>query len=249
MTTVKNIYDYLNSKIDFSSQEPWDNSGFIIGDFRKEVKKVVVTLDVTKNVAEFAKDIDADLILSHHPVIFGGIDSVKSNSVCYNLIKNDIAVISCHTCLDKANGGINDTLCDILGVKNTYKMPDGFVTIGEIDDEMSIDDFAQFVSNTLSCHGLRYTDTENMIKKVALCSGAGDNDFIKESMSEADVYLTGDMKYHEMLDASEMGFPVISAGHYETENMCAKRFFLTLKEIFTDVEFVESNQANPIMVV
>ena len=98
MTTVKNIYDFLDRLIDFSTQESWDNSGFLIGDFRREVKKAVVSLDVTKEVVNFAKEQNADLILSHHPVIFSGEKSVLSNSVVYDCIKNSVSVISCHTC-------------------------------------------------------------------------------------------------------------------------------------------------------
>lgn len=83
MTTVKNIYDYINSIAPFDTQEEWDNAGFLIGEFRKEVKKAVLCLDVTKAVAEYAKDVEADLIISHHPVIFNGIKNVKRKCSIY----------------------------------------------------------------------------------------------------------------------------------------------------------------------
>ena len=91
MTTVKNIYDYINSVAPFDTMEQWDNSGFLVGDFRGEVKKAVVTLDVTKSVAEYAESIGADLIISHHPIIFGGVKSIKKDSALYTAVNSDIA--------------------------------------------------------------------------------------------------------------------------------------------------------------
>lgn len=245
MTTVKNIYDYIDRIAPFDTQEEWDNSGHLVGDFRKEVKRTVLALDTTKAVVEFAKDVDADLVISHHPVIFSAIKSIMNDSAVYGLINADIAQISVHTNFDKAEDGINDQLAKIIELENTYKICDDFLVVGDLQDEMSIDDFAEYVSDKLDVSGIRYTDTDKTISKVAVGGGAC-SEFMFDALKEADCFLTGDLKYHEMLDANEMGYAVISAGHFETENFA----FLTIKDklekIFTDVEFIVAPRENPI---
>lgn len=248
MTTVKNIYDYINSIAPFEKQESWDNSGFLIGEFRKEVKKVMLTLDVTKEMANLASDMNCDLILSHHPIIFGGIKNVKKGSAVYTCINNDIAVISAHTSFDIAQDGINDNLCARLGLTNVKKIPDSFINVGELSEEMSIDDFVEFVNETLNVSGLRYTDTEKLIKTVAVGGGACE-EFVPLAKECADCFLTGDMKYHKMLDCAEDGFPVISAGHFETESESFHMLLNKLERVFPDIEFVWGNQKNPILAV
>ena len=245
MTTVKNIYDYINSIAPFETQEEWDNSGHLIGDFRKEVKKCVMALDATKEVCLFAKDVGADMLLTHHPIIFGGIESVKSDSVVYILANAGIAGVSAHTNYDMAQGGINDSLAEILELKNIRNVEGSFISAGELESEMSIDDFADYVADKLDCKGIRFTKTDKLIKTVAVGGGACEEE-TPVAMANADCFLTGDMKYHKMLDAAEEGFTVISAGHYETENAAFLMLKDKLESIFTDVEFIIAPYENPI---
>ena len=245
MTTVKNIYDYINSIAPFASQEEWDNSGHLIGEFRKEVKKCVLALDGTKEVCAFARDVQADLLLTHHPVIFGGISDVKSDSHVFILVNSGISAISAHTNYDIAQGGINDALAEILGLKNTVHNDGELIVTGELDSPMSIDDFALYVESKLNVSGIRYTDTDKLIKKVAVGGGACE-DYIFDALEEADCFITGDMKYHKMLDAYEEGATVISAGHFETENLPFLMLKDKLEKVFTDVEFIIAPVENPI---
>lgn len=246
MTTVKNIYDYINSIAPFDNQEEYDNSGFLCGEFRKQVKKVVMSLDATNESVNFAKSVDADLLLTHHPLMFKGVKNIYSGTPLYGLIEDDIALISAHTSFDNAVGGINDNLAQILGLENAEHINGSFIVTGELNEPMSIDDFAEFVSQTLDCHGLRYTDTEKIIKKIAVGGGACE-EYIELAMQNADCFVTGDLKYHNMLDAQQAGLAVISAGHFETEN----KPFLMLKEklesIFANVEFIIAPSQNPVL--
>ncbi|MDE6752243.1 MAG: Nif3-like dinuclear metal center hexameric protein [Eubacterium sp.] len=248
MTTVKNIYDYINSIAPFDTQEEWDNAGFLIGEFRKEVKKAVLCLDVTKAVAEYAKDVEADLIISHHPVIFNGIKNVKKGSAVYTCIENDIAVISAHTNFDLAESGINYNLALRLGLKDIKQIDGSFLAVGNLDYEMSIDDFAQFVSDTLDVSGLRYTDTEKPVKTIAVGGGSCE-EYIELAVQNADCFVTGDMKYHAMLECAENSYAVISAGHYETEHDSFIMLMDKLKALFADIEFLSANQNNPVLAV
>ena len=245
MTTVKNIYDYINSIAPFDTQEEWDNSGHLVGDFRAEVKKCVMALDATKEVCLFAKDIGADLVLTHHPIIFGGIESVKADTAVYTLANAGVAALCAHTNFDKAEGGINDNLAEILELENTKIIENSFIVIGELENEMSIDDFAEFVADKLDCRGIRFTKTDKPIKTVALGGGACAEE-TETAMQYADCFVTGDMKYHEMLDAAENGWAVISAGHFETENKPFLMLKDKLEKLFTDVEFIIAPRENPI---
>lgn len=248
MTTVKNIYDFINSIAPFDTQEEWDNSGHLIGDFRKEVKKCVMALDATKEVCLFAKEVGADLVLTHHPIIFGGLESVKADTAVYTLANAGIAAVCAHTNFDKAEGGINDNLAIILELENIKHTDNSFIVTGELEYEMSIDDFAQYVADKLDCRGIRFTNTDKPIKIVALGGGAC-GDEAEAAMQYADCFVTGDMKYHEMLDASEMGWAVISAGHFETENAPFLMLKDELESIFTDVEFIIAPRENPIQTI
>lgn len=248
MTTVKNIYDFINSFAPFDTQEEWDNSGHLVGDFRKEVKRVVLSLDCTKEVVGFAEDIDADLILTHHPVIFNGVKSIKGDTALYSMIRADIACISAHTNFDKAQCGINHNLADMLELKDTEQLCNGFVLVGSLDEPMSMDDFAELVNQRLDCSGIRYTDTDRIISRVAVGGGAC-SEFMWDALAKADCFVTGDLKYHEMLDASQEGCAVISAGHYETENTPFLKLKDKLEGVFGDVEFVVAQRENPVKTV
>jgi dinuclear metal center YbgI/SA1388 family protein len=245
MTTVKNIYDYINSIAPFDTQEEWDNSGHLVGEFRKEVKRVVLSLDCTKAVATYAKEVRADLVISHHPVIFSPISDIKGDTALYTLLSNDIAQISVHTNFDISCEGINFNLANVLELNEVKQIEDSFVVVGELENAMSIDDLAEYVSDKLDVAGIRYTDTDKEIKKVALAGGAC-SEYIDLACTNADCFVTGDLKYHDMLDASEMGYAVVSAGHYETENMPFLMLKDKLETIFTDVEFLVAPRKNPI---
>ncbi|MGN0523324.1 MAG: Nif3-like dinuclear metal center hexameric protein [Eubacterium sp.] len=246
MTTVKNIYDYINSIAPYDTQEEWDNSGHLIGDFRQPVNRVVMALDATKDVCDFAIDVKADLVFTHHPLIFSGLKNIIAGTPAYKLAAGDIAYICAHTNFDKAECGINSNLAKLLELKNVEFVDETCVAVGELDAEMSVDDFAEFVADKLDCAGIRYTDTDKMIKRVAV-GGGSCGEYIQQAREISDCFVTGELKYHEMLDSFEIGYPVISAGHFETENIP----FLMLKEkleaIFTDVEFIIAPRKNPIL--
>ncbi len=248
MTTVKNIYDFINSIAPYNTQEDWDNSGHLVGDFRKSVTKVVMALDTTKSVCDFASDVNADLVLTHHPIIFSGLKSVHCDSAVYKLVNNDIAHLCAHTNFDIAKEGINHNLAQILELKNITPIENSFIAVGELENAMSMDDFAEYVNEKLNCHGIRYTDSDRIIKKVSVGGGAC-GEFVNLAKSYSDCFVTGDLKYHEMLDAYENDFPVISAGHYETENVPFMMLKSKLQAVFTDVEFITAPVDNPVLTV
>lgn len=248
MTTVKDIYNYINTIAPFNTQEEWDNAGIITGSPKTPVTKVVMSLDVTKDAVRKAAEINAQLVLSHHPLIFNGVKRLMPDTALYMCAQNGIAVISAHTNFDKAAQGINANLCKILELQNTKPVEGTFISIGDLKKEMTALDFARFVSEKLNASGLRYTDTDRVIKKVAVGGGACD-EFLPQAMEFADCFVTGDTKYHVMLEAAENDFCIIGAGHFETESQA----FLMLKDMiskeFPDVEFISAEQKNPVSAV
>ena len=120
MVTVEGIYNYIDSIAPFNTQEEWDNSGLLVGDKNAEVSKILFALDVTSDIINQAIDCGAELIITHHPIIFKPVSDVLSDSLIYKLIKNNISIICAHTNYDKAIDGVNDILCNTVGF-DTFK--------------------------------------------------------------------------------------------------------------------------------
>lgn len=245
--TVKNIYDYIDSIAPFCKQCEWDNSGIIVGEKGKKVKKIAVVLDITAEAVLKAAEMKADLIVSHHPVIFRAVKSFTDNDPAFLLAKNGIAAICAHTSLDIAKGGVNDALAAALGFENACPMADegeaSMIRVAEIS-EISGESLARLCVKRLST-GVRIADSGKKIKRVALCGGAG-GDFIGEiSAFGCDAYITGDISHHEFLDAKALGLTLIAAGHFETENPVVAVLAEKLKENFeAEIEII--SQSSPV---
>lgn len=248
MRTVRDFYDFLDEIAPFSSQEDWDNSGLLVGSFEKEVNRVAVALDLNKETLDQAISLEVDLIITHHPVIFKAQKTFLSDSLAYKLAENSISLISTHTPLDAADGGINDILCDLLELTKvevlSTSMSENLLRVG-FTDKTTPEEFARFVSRQLSAD-VRFCDGENEIETVAVCSGAG-ADFAKEVAELGiDAFVTGDAKYHEFLDAKEDGLTLIAAGHFETENPAMAILAGKLRGRFSETDIIVLSQTNPI---
>lgn len=222
----------------------WDNTGFITGDKNKDVKKVFITLDVVKETVEEAIKYGADMIISHHPIMFRGIKTVDYNSqqgyILKELIKNDIALYAAHTSMDCASGGINDVLAQKLGIfdteviekSNMYKEC-GLGRIGKLKNKTTLKEYAGFVKQELSTPFVRVCgDCNKKIETVGVGGGACDDLIEKAREMGADLFVTADMKYHTALDSVESGICVIDAGHYPTEVFVCDIF----KNLFSDID-------------
>lgn len=217
--TVKDIFDFLQSIAPFEAQCEWDNSGLLVGEPSKEVKKIGVVLDITADAVDYAAKNGIDLIVSHHPVIFRPAKNFLDGNPAYMLAKNGISAICAHTSLDIAKGGVNDALAAALGFDNVSDFSEcgetAMIRIAEIC-ETDAECLAKLVAEKLStCTAV--ADGGKKIKTVALCGGAG-GDFCFEVAAKCDAFITGEVKHHEFLAAKDMGLTLISAGHFETEN-------------------------------
>lgn len=243
MTTVKNIYDYINQFAPFQTQEAWDNAGFLVGDFRKAVARCMVVLDITNEAVCFAETQHVDLIISHHPVIFQKLSALPKEHVVYQLAQSGVAALCAHTNYDIADEGVNEVLANVLGLEEVHSDASGALRIGALPQPMQPDRLAAYLKNRLCAPALHYTAPEKTIQTLAVCGGAG-ADFAEAAFAQADAFLTGDASYHTLLDAQQAGNCLLAAGHFETELPAVHALRNRLKTLFTDVQFLEYNEIN-----
>lgn len=249
MPKVKDIYDFIDSFAPYDTACKWDNTGISVGDETQEVKKIVFALDITGDVADFAKEINADLIITHHPLIFNPVKQLPASSTLYKIANCGIAHISAHTNFDLAEEGVNTLLCDKLNLKITdsIKSDDVCLYICKTENEIDIVDFVHLVKEKLG-GTVRYNGKNTKINTVAVCSGAG-ADYLSEAKENgADVLLTGDGSHHDFLDANEMGIALICAGHFETENPAIDWILQKIENEFA-VECVRAPQETAITTI
>ena len=334
---AKKVINTLNRLAPPFLIDSWDNSGLQIGSTEKQVEKILISLDLSENTLKKAVEEQVDMIVTHHPFLFGklkriSLDDAKGKMI-RDIIKNDIIVFSMHTNLDMCEGGVNDILCEKLGIEikkplskfitdrlykisvfvpldyseqvrealgasgagfignyshctfssngtgrflptehtnpfigitgkleevkeekietivdehrlqtviaamikahpyeevayDIYPLDNkgnvyGYGRVGNLSKTMTLREFSEVVNDNLGCSDLRiYGDLDKAIKKVAVCGGSGAS-FIKDACREnVDVYVTGDIKYHDAQQALELGVAVIDAGHFETEKPC-----------------------------
>ncbi len=258
MRKLNEIMQVLNRLAPPELAESWDNVGLMVGDTEQRVTTVFVCLDVTSENVQNAIDCGADLIVSHHPLIFSPVKHIReqevSGKILRDLIRNDISVFSAHTNLDNADGGMNDQLATRLGLTHirhftseectddTGAPIDNIGRVGKLESPMTMEDFAEFVKNTLNCQSIRYVgQSGDAIETVALCSGAGGFGIYSAYHADADVYVTADLKHHEAQLAFELGLNVIDAGHFETENIICSFMTELLETEFPDLNVIASD--------
>lgn len=220
--TVADILKWMDEQAPFSQAEEWDNVGLLVGCSDTRISRVTVALDVSRSVIEQAVQSGAGLIISHHPVIFNPIKKLEPDSIPYLLARHEIASIAAHTNLDKAAGGVGDTLAARIGLKNITVAEDGLCRIGTLETEMPPDVFYRYVVSKLDIPdgGAVWSEGRIPVRTVAVCGGAG-GDRINDILPIVDAFVTGEIHYHEWpLSACKT---IIAAGHYHTEilAMCA----------------------------
>lgn len=224
--------------------QSWDNVGLMVGDTKWEVNKLLIALDSSEDVIDYAIENKFDMIITHHPLIFSPIKSVRgdlpSGRKIIKLIQNKICLYSAHTNFDSTKGGVTDALCDKIGLKETKILditgtdkndePYGIGKVGKIDDAMTVLEYAKIVKNELNIEHVNIIGDPNAaIRKVAVCGGSGSSLISKASYAGADVLVTGDIQHHDALDAIELGLNIIDAGHFSTENIAMPVLFEHLK--------------------
>ncbi len=246
---VSDVYNYIDTFAPFGTQDKFDNSGLLVGDGADAVTKIAVSLDITNDVIDEAYAAGAQLIVSHHPVIFNRPSSINRTSPVYRLIKLGIAAICVHTPLDMSKEpdlGISSIMYRLMGFKGLEKAevlhivhPSsgiGYGKIAVLEQPVSAAQLAQKTKEAFKCTVVRYTDGGRPIKTAAVCSGAGNDEIYTCIEKGVDALITGDVKWHGFADAKNAKLTVIDAGHFHTEHIVCEPLAERLAEKFPEAE-------------
>jgi dinuclear metal center YbgI/SA1388 family protein len=254
MSTAKDVYEFLDSVWKFKNMPDYDNSGFLIGDIYAPVTKIVCCLDATADVIMQAKAFGAQLIVSHHPIIFDLLKKLDSRNPAYLAAASGIAVISVHIPLDEHIEGANKVLCNRLGLipkdpfaekQSPYgdRLCEGW--IGELLSPQSVRDLAVKIGQTLNSPVV-FCDSGKLVRSIVVCGGSGS--FLIEQVIEAgyDCLVTSQLKHEEVIAARAAGLSLIDATHFGTEIHIASMLQEKLAQKFKNIEVVLAKESNPL---
>ena len=245
---VIELYNKLCEMIPTSLSCVWDKDGLeSCPEPERKVGKVLISLDITNEVIDEAIENNVDVIISHHPVFFGGLGNLNAltfdGARAVKLAKNNIATMSFHTRLDALSGGVNDILAEKIGLDDVEVVgEDKICRIGNLKEEMSAVDYAQLVKSALSYGEGEYkaqvalAPAGRAVKRVALVGGSGGDDIALAAASGADTFVTGELKYHQLLAATDFKVNLITAGHFFTEYPVCKFLENKVKEVCPEAE-------------
>ena len=250
MSTVTHIYDAIDRLAPFWLTMDFDNTGILVGDRNREIACALLALDCTPAVVEQARQLGAQLIITHHPVIFHPLKRVNEDAVVYQLIRSDIAVISAHTNLDIAQGGVNDALVNAIGLRDCRGLEllneqtgAWLGRIGTLPEPLSPEAFAAHVKSCLNAASVKFAAAPRAIHTVALCSGSGADCLDAAISAGADALLTSEVKQHEYLAAAAAGISIFDAGHFDTEDIVIEPLRNYLAKEIPDVHFFTTHRS------
>ena len=247
MTTVKDIVAYLETLAPAYMKEDWDKVGLNCGRLDRPVKTILVALDPFTDVCEEALEIGADLLVTHHALIWtpGFItDQTAQGRNTLFLIENNIACINAHTNLDCAPGGVNDILAAKLGLSDIRVIAPkgtdahgrqwGLLRQGTVDKQ-PLPAFMSQIKKALGCQGLKYVDCGKPVCHVAVGGGACAGEMMQAVQAGCDTFVTSDIRYNQFWDAKELGINLIDAGHFHTENPVCVYLTEKLRQAFPEI--------------
>lgn len=250
MTTVEEIYGFLDSFAPFRLAMDFDNAGLLAGDGSAGVERALLALDITPGVVREAAESGAQLIVSHHPVIFHPLRSLRPGSAAYLLAQYGIAAICAHTNLDVAADGVNHCLAVRLGLENVRTLKPYGATglaealMGETDRSYEPEEFARMAGEALGCDGLFFADGGRPIGTAGLCGGAG-SDYLGDAAAKGcQAFVTGEVKHHELIEAENLGVTLVAAGHYDTEEVVVRPLLELLQSRFPGVSFARAQSSH-----
>ncbi len=227
--TVRDVAQAIEEFAPLCLQESYDNSGLVVGRADMVVSGVLLAVDVTEEVIEEAKSIGANMIVTHHPVVFHALKRFNSQNYVARCVEEairaGIALYACHTNLDSAPRGMSWYLGNVLSLSEMQvlephgdkELGAGFGVVGSLEKEQSLDEFMAFVAEKLSLSVMRHSKPiERKVKSVAICTGSGASLIESVRASKADVYITADLKYNDFMEPAE-SFTVLDIGHFESE--------------------------------
>lgn len=245
---AKDIAAIIERFAPLATQEEWDNSGFSVGSPEQEVHGVLVGFDCTPALVDEAVAVGADMIVTHHPLIFGSLKRIDPadfvGETVIKAIRAGIVVYAAHTNADKADGGVTALMAQKLHLQEVQPLvPSNLAQIGSLPAPMRPADFCAEVKRAFGLNVLRYSGEGGpQIRKVALCGGSG-SEFIGDARAAgADAFLTGDVSYHRFF--GDKSLLIMDIGHYESEVAIVDKFLSLLKDNFPTFAIRSSTNKN-----
>ena len=242
---MRKVSDFLNKMWEIAPvhyREDWDNVGLLAGRAETEVFSVLLCLDITTEVVKEAKEMGANLLISHHPILFEEkAITAETNPALLMLIENKMAAICMHTNLDAAPGGVNDMLASCLKLTDVSAGDataenGGLIRTGRWMGNSDIRSFAVKVKESLKASCVWVVDADRPVNKVGICSGSGFSMITEAMKCGCDTFVTGEVKHSGYLFAKENGINLVTAGHFETENIVLPAVLKKLRDSFPEVK-------------
>ena len=258
---VKELTDWLDSRYPAGMAEHWDNVGLLVGDDEAEVHHVFLALDLTEGTLEEAVSAGADMIVTHHPMIFDGQKKINNHSFTgrriLKLIRNNIQYYAMHTNYDVL--GMAELSADYLKLTErevlavtaqTEHGEEGFGRVGNLPHEMTLRECGKFVKDALALNDVKvYGDLDKIVQKAAICTGSGKSMIPDVLAKGAEVYVTGDIDHHTGIDAVASGMTIVDAGHYGTEYIFMNAMQKVLGENFPTLRVTCAKVKSPYMIL
>ena len=240
---ICDLLQEINNFASFDLCAEWDNSGLIIGDYDSEVKKIAVTLDAVPEAVIKASELNCNLLITHHPLIFRGLKQINYNNwlglAIKEAIKREINIIALHTNFDRAESGVNSILAKKINLEDCENLSDYGIK-GNLREKMSLKKFLEFVKNSWNLTQIDYYfENEREIKRVALCGGSGSEFW--EFARDCDIYITCDMKYHELIDAVRSGLVMALCNHGEMEQASLQGLAEKFNAVLLDIKALNNH--------
>ncbi len=244
---VKEILGVIDTAYPFAAAEDWDHSGLLVGDPEAEVTKVFVAVDATDEIIEEARERGAQLLFTHHPLLFHPLSAVVADDFIgrrvLSLAKNDMSYIAAHTNYDVIRMGrlaAERLSVAVEGPLEASFGPEGLGFVGTLSAPVSLADFAKQLREAFGLPSVEvYGDPEKTVERVAMLPGSGRHEYTLGLAQNADVYVTGDMDHHSGIDAAAQGMAVIDAGHYGVEQIFVADAAAYLRKHCPGVEVME----------
>ena len=255
MITVSDILNFLDTLAPRSMKMDWDNVGLLCGDKDAPVTKILLALDPCEAVVDEAQHKGAELIITHHPLIFQPLKAITEDNQVGRCIRKlcfyNINAINAHTNLDCAPGGVNDRLAQMLGLTNIQVIDPmgvddqgrqwGLLRMGEVAAQ-PLSEFLGVVKSCLGCDGLRYVYGGKPVHKVAVGGGACAGELKAALRAGCDTFVTADVKYNQFWDAQDLGLNLIDAGHFPTENPVVTVLAEKISAAFPEIQVLISKK-------
>ena len=245
---IAELLDFLDAAAPFSSAADFDNCGLLVGDPAAETDRVLLALDVTADVLREAAAAGAGAVLSHHPLLFRPVKRFLAGDPAYLAARLGLAVVACHTNLDAAPGGVNDTLIAAIGLEKLGTVPEtnGCCALCRCPDELSDPEaLAVRVRDAVGLPCVKLAAGPRPVRTAAVCCGSGGSFFDAVLAAGADAFVTGDTKHSHAVDAVRAGLTLVDAGHYETERLILPVLRDRLAARFPDCRFAVADSCRP----